>query len=79
VEKYEGHKKFKGSIRIEMVCFLDSGADSAFISQNVYLYCVSEGLATGVRALMDKAGLAKDMKLRNKQKSFLYRLSVVVP
>ena len=47
---------------------LYSGADSAFISQNVYLYCASEGLATGVRALLDKAGLAKNMKLRSKQK-----------
>ena len=24
-------------------------ADAAFISQNVYLFCASEGLATGVR------------------------------
>ena len=47
---------------------LYSGADSAFISQNVYLYCASEGLATGVRALLDKTGLAKDMKLRSQQK-----------
>lgn len=47
---------------------LYSGADSAFIAQNVYLFCASEGLATGVRSLVDKAGLAKDMKLRSQQK-----------
>ncbi len=50
---------------------LYSGADSAFISQNVYLYCASEGLATGVRALVDKDALAKDMRLRDKQKVVL--------
>ena len=47
---------------------LYSGADSAFISQNVYLYCASEGLATGVRALVKRDDLAKSMKLRDKQK-----------
>jgi nitroreductase len=50
---------------------LYSGADSAFISQNVYLYCASIGLATGVRAFVDKDALAKDMKLRDKQKVVL--------
>lgn len=42
-------------------------ADAAFVSQNVYLYCASEGLATGVRAMIDRDNLAKDMKLRDKQ------------
>ncbi len=50
---------------------LYSGADAAFISQNVYLYCASAGLATGVRAFVDKEALAKDMKLRDKQKVVL--------
>jgi SagB-type dehydrogenase family enzyme len=50
---------------------LYSGADSAFISQNVYLYCASEGLATGVRALVDRNALAKEMKLRDKQRVVL--------
>lgn len=48
-----------------------SAADTAFISQNVYLYCASEGLATGVRAYVDKDALARDMKLRDKQKVVL--------
>jgi nitroreductase len=42
-------------------------ADTAFIAQNVYLYCAAEGLATVVRALIDKPALAKAMKLRPDQ------------
>lgn len=38
-------------------------ADAAFISENVYLYCASEGLATGVRASIDKPALAKALRL----------------
>ncbi len=47
---------------------LTSWADAGFISQNVYLYCASEGLATVVRALIDRGELAKVMKLRPDQK-----------
>jgi hypothetical protein len=42
-------------------------ADAAFISQNVYLFCASEGLATGVRASVDRPALAKALKLRDDQ------------
>ena len=42
-------------------------ADAAFVSQNVYLFCASEGLATGVRASVDRAALAKALKLRDTQ------------
>jgi SagB-type dehydrogenase family enzyme len=45
-----------------------SGADTGFISQNVYLYCASEGLATVVRGLVDEPALAKVMKLQLNQK-----------
>lgn len=38
-------------------------ADAGFISQNVYLFCASEGLATGVRALIDREALAKALGL----------------
>ncbi len=48
-----------------------SAADTGFISQNVYLYCASEGLATVVRNLIDKPALAKLMKLRPDQKVIL--------
>jgi len=40
-----------------------SATDTGFISQNVYLYCASEGLATVVRGLVDRTNLAKVMKL----------------
>lgn len=50
---------------------LYSGAHAGFISQNVYLYCASEGLATVVRALIDIPALSKAMKLRSDQKIIL--------
>jgi nitroreductase len=48
-----------------------SAADTGFISQNVYLYCASEGLATVVRANIDRPALASVMKLRPDQKIIL--------
>jgi SagB-type dehydrogenase family enzyme len=48
-----------------------SAADTGFISQNVYLYCASEGLATVVRGLIDKPALTKLMKLRPDQRVIL--------
>ena len=50
---------------------LYSAAATGFISENVYLYCASEGLATVVRALIDKAALGNVMKLRPDQKIIL--------
>jgi nitroreductase len=41
--------------------------DAAFLSQNVYLFCASEGLATGVRAMVDRPPLAKTLKLTPSQ------------
>jgi SagB-type dehydrogenase family enzyme len=48
-----------------------AAADTGFISQNVYLYCASFGLATVVRGSIDKPALAKAMKLRLEQKIIL--------
>ncbi len=48
-----------------------SATDTGFISQNVYLYCASEGLATVVRGLVDRPKLAKEMGLRANQKIIL--------
>jgi SagB-type dehydrogenase family enzyme len=45
-----------------------AAAHTGFISQNVYLYCASEGLATVVRAMIDRPALAKAMGLRPDQK-----------
>ena len=44
-----------------------SAIDTGYISQNVYLFCASEGLATVVRNLVDKPALAKIMNLRSDQ------------
>jgi nitroreductase len=46
-------------------------ADAAFISQNVYLFCASEGLATVVRASVDRLALAKALKLPEHKKVVL--------
>jgi len=42
-------------------------ADAGFISQNIYLFCASEGLATGVRAQLDRPALAKALGLKEHQ------------
>jgi nitroreductase len=54
------------------------GADTGFISENVYLYCASEGLVTVVRALIDRETLAKEMKLKAEQK-IMFSQSVGYP
>ncbi len=48
-----------------------SATDVGFISQNVYLYCASQGLATVIRGWIDKPELEKIMKLRPDQKVIL--------
>ena len=45
-----------------------AAAHTGFISQNVYLFCASEGLATVVRASIDRPALTKAMGLRPDQK-----------
>jgi len=50
---------------------LYSAADAGFISQNVYLFCASEKMATVVRGLIDRQALAKAMNLRHDQKIIL--------
>ncbi len=58
----------KMSERDEVDKMMWAGADTGFISQNVYLFCASEGLATVVRAYVDRAKLAEVIKLRPTQK-----------
>ena len=48
-----------------------SAADAGFISQNVYLFCASEGLVTVVRGALNRAELARIMKLKPEQKIIL--------
>ncbi len=48
-----------------------AATDTGYISQNVYLYCASEGLATVVRGMVNRTALAEVMKLRPDQKVIL--------
>ncbi len=50
---------------------LFSGAATGFIGQNVYLFCASEGLATVIRAWVDREPLSKALGLRPDQKIIL--------
>jgi len=50
---------------------LYAAAATGFISQNVYLFCSSEGLATVVRRSIDREALAKAMGLRPDQSVIL--------
>ena len=45
-----------------------AAADAGFVAQNVYLFCASEGLATVVRANIDRPTLGKKMKLGPNQR-----------
>jgi nitroreductase len=45
-----------------------SAIDAGFVSQSVYLFCASEGLATVVRGLLDRRTLAQRMRLRPSQR-----------
>jgi len=44
------------------------GVTTGAITQNVYLYCASEGLVTVARAFVDRAVLAKSLSLRPEQR-----------
>jgi SagB-type dehydrogenase family enzyme len=56
-------KMGKGGLEQHATASIDVG----FISQNVYLYCASEGLATGVRLWVDQEALGKRLGLRPDQ------------
>jgi len=59
----------KGTPEADKILY--SAADTGFISQNVYLFCASEGLATVVRGMIDRPALAKAMGLREDQRVIL--------
>ena len=48
-----------------------SGPDAGFIAQNVYLFCASAGLATVVRGMVDRAALARTLRLKPEQQIIL--------
>lgn len=49
--------------RPEEMKFFYSGTDTGFISENIYLYCASAGLATVVRGMVDREALKSLLKL----------------
>lgn len=53
-------------------------ADAAYVSENLYLYCASEGLATVVRASVDTAALGAATRL-NETHEIIFGQSVGYP
>ena len=64
IDAFEAQIALKQQGKVDDKVFY-SAADTGFISQNVYLYCASEGLATVVRAPVDRPALAEAMRLRS--------------
>jgi SagB-type dehydrogenase family enzyme len=58
----------RGNLKEPAAIEFYSGADTAFLAQNVYLFCASEKLEVVVRGSVDRTALAKIMKLRPDQK-----------
>jgi len=86
IRAYTGKQEFAASAPVNLVYVADflkvagetelektlyAGADTGFISQNVYLFCASLGLATVVRGYVDKPALEKKMGLKSHQKVIL--------
>lgn len=67
VVNYNKMPKIKGQKHKEIYAFCDTG----FISQNVYLFAASEGLATVVLGWVDRAKLEKVMNLPENEKVIL--------
>ncbi len=63
------YSRFKNSPKKKQDFY--TAANTGFISQNVYLFCAVEGLATVVRDWIDRPALAKAMNLRTDQKIML--------
>jgi SagB-type dehydrogenase family enzyme len=55
-----------------------SAADTGFISQNVYLFCASEGLATVVRGLVERNAL-EDILMLGSNKKVVFAQTVGYP
>ena len=61
--------KMKGASPENQVFY--SSADTGYISQNVYLFCASEGLGTVVRGMVERKALAEALKLPDEKKIIL--------
>jgi nitroreductase len=55
----------------EMTKMLHSAAETGSISQNVYLFCASEGFSAVIRAMLNRDELAKALHLRPEQRIML--------
>jgi nitroreductase len=78
-----GLQPFVGSAPVNLIYVARAGGGSAedramyggiqagLISQNVYLFCASEGLATVVRGMVNREPLAKALKLPSDQRIIL--------
>lgn len=62
-------KKMDGASRQEKKFY--AALDTGYISQNVYLFCAAEGLATVARGWVDRPALAKIMGLGLEQRIIL--------
>ncbi len=82
IRSYTGHQKITQEAPVNLIYVADlkkvssekqfySAADTAFISQNVYLFCASEGLATVVLGWVDKDALGQRLGLKDEQKVIL--------
>jgi nitroreductase len=58
----------RGNLKEPAAIEFYTGTDTAFLAQNVYLFCASEGLSVVVRGSIDRTALAGKMKLRPDQK-----------
>jgi len=64
--------------RPEEMKFFYSGADTGFISENIYLYCASAGLATVVRGMVNREELKTVLKL-SPEKNVVFAQTVGYP
>ena len=62
-------QKMSGAAKDDKIFY--SATDTGFISQNVYLFCASENLATVVLGWVDKPGLEQAMNLTKDKKVIL--------
>jgi len=64
--------------RPEAMKFFYSGTDTGFISENIYLYCASAGLATVVRGMVNREELKTVLKL-SPEKNVVFAQTVGYP
>ena len=63
------HDKMEGANEKALEFY--SNTDCGNVSQNIYLFCASEGLATVVLGMIDREKIAKILKLKDTQKIIL--------